>query len=123
MPKPAPGSCPGGSRAIDNKSAIAFTAFPPEPDLESKRGQRVVLASCNRRDSQSALDYDKYDFLRVRKYVHPTSQKANTFCKIEYSYGERQLMTLDDHNPQMSYDIGLTLEQEAVELNTVVHTD
>ena len=31
-PQPAPGSCPGGSRAIDNKSAIASTAFPPEPD-------------------------------------------------------------------------------------------
>ena len=30
--QPAPGSCPGGSRAIDNKSAIASTASPPEPD-------------------------------------------------------------------------------------------
>ena len=26
------GSCPGGSRAMDNKSAIASTASPPEPD-------------------------------------------------------------------------------------------
>ena len=31
-PQPAPGSCPGGSRAIENKSAIASTASPPEPD-------------------------------------------------------------------------------------------
>ena len=33
-PQPAPGSCPGGSRAMDNKSAIASTASPPEPDLK-----------------------------------------------------------------------------------------
>ena len=31
-PQSAPGSCPGGSRAMDNKSAIASTASPPEPD-------------------------------------------------------------------------------------------
>ena len=31
-PQQAPGSCPGGSRAMDNKSAIASTASPPEPD-------------------------------------------------------------------------------------------
>ena len=44
----APGSCPGGNRAIDNKSAIASTASPPEPDArvfacEAARAATLLL--------------------------------------------------------------------------------
>ena len=51
-PNLAPGSfphCPGGSRAMDNKSAIASTASPPEPDEQSvleAAGERLDPLGC-----------------------------------------------------------------------------
>ena len=66
---------------------LSCTVDALQGDLKSKRGQLRVLASCNNRDSQSALDNDKYDFLQVQKYTR-RHRRQILFCKVEYSCGE-----------------------------------